>query len=491
MVTSRRPSLSESSTVRNWPIEKLNAMSQRNLADELTNLRAALGSEPNDVADILLAISEIEPQDFHAKNIGSFFYSTWKEIAAMHNGHPHVRPASISPVSIKSATQVAATTSNSSRHLCTALDYLYLWAEVHEYLHKHHLQPLRYTEILGEKDHVLALERRLQTCRSNLSTEYGLFQLQGLLRGLSDREEAAHLFRLAQSDHPTFADSQLLDIFVGTYLSNSDIAAKVDEIAVRRTDLLASFEILAGDLPTQEGSTVLLFSCDISFFGIFFPYWASVAMYLREHGIHLHFVLVGRKSEVSRSLENGLKLAMSMARLRGLAQSVVSECLSFSQLEPPSYVGELRTLYACARFLVARALASTTAARMLIVDIDTEVNSDPRASLREIDKLSPTQLPIVAVRGLHALIPAYRLPAYRIVLPVSDHASTFLLDIEDYIYAALPRDPSWLLDQNALDYATGRMVSRHGSASLVEVNGHLSVFQQRPIGRMYKLMRNN
>jgi hypothetical protein len=95
-------------------------------------------------------------------------------------------------------------------------------------------------------------------------------------------------------------------------------------------------------------------------------------------------------------------------------------------------------------------------------------------------------MPVVVHRGLLTLIPAYRFPAYRVVLPHRTVVADVLVDVEDYIYAAMSRSPSWLLDQNALDYAAIRMVARHGSASLVAVNQYLSPFQQRPIGRMVK-----
>lgn len=459
-----------------------------NLVDELENLRTALASQPLDaerIERIIETISAIDTEYFPPNSFGSFFYSTWKQIAAAHRNS---KPYFIEPSILRAATHLAAEVSNAPYDLRTALDYLFLWTEVGQYLREHKLEPLRYVDLLANDHHVSALEERLATCRPELSTDYGYFMLQGLLCSISNREDAAHAFRQARSDNPEFAEKQLLDVFLGTYLSDSLVVAKASKISARRSELQSGFEFLVGQLPTDDESTVLLFSCDPAYFGLFFQYWASASVFLREQGIHMHFVLVGNHSDVSTSLRHGLELVTSIARLRGLTSRALLGGLSFSALAVPADVGELRTLYACARFLVARDLLDKTPAQMLVVDIDTEVHSDPRVELQELAKIASTQVPLVAQRGLLTLIPAYRFPAYRIVLPLRSIAADALVDVENYIYAALSRSPSWLLDQSALDYAVGRLASRHGVSLLAEVNHHLAPFQQRPIGRMFKDM---
>ena len=439
-----------------------------------------------DVGTLLAALADKESGDDHLKSSAAFLYAVWLQIDSAHSKDALRQSSALDTSTIRAAAQQAAGTLVDSRNLRTSLDYLLLWAEVRQYLKDHEFRRLRYSELLSDTRHRAALESRLRDSRSNLSTDYGFFMLQGMLTSLFDREEAARLFRRAEAENPAFITSQAIDRFVPTYLSDSDITAEAGSIADRRTRLMESFELLEGHLPKDKADTLLLFSCDPAFFAVFFPYWASTAMYLREQNVHLHFGLVGGHDEVSATVERGLSLAADTARLRGFSPSSASDNLSFSRVAALGDVAELRTLYASARFLIARELIKNSASRILILDVDMEIESDPRDPLRGATEIDPIRLPVVVASGLLTLVPAYRLPACKVLLPRDDIGQSILLDVENYTYAALPRANSWLLDQNALDYASGRLTDRHGPDILIDASHYVGPFRQRSIGRMYK-----
>jgi hypothetical protein len=446
------------------------------------------GRSNHDVTRLLGPTADGKNDDERLRDATSFFYAAWQQIAGAHR-RDDIRQSSSLDVEAIRVAQRAAVGAGSPRSLRTALDYLLLWAEVRQHLKDRQAGILKYSALLTRPNSMSELDARLQSCRSDLSTDYGFLMLQGLSRSLTDRNGAAASFRDAEAENAQFALNQPVDRFISTYMSDSEIEARVGEISVRRNTFMGSFELLHGVLPTDNRGAVLLFSCDPVFFSVFFPYWASAATYLREQGVHLHFILVGDRPKATTALEHGLDVISSVGRLRGFPSSSSFDNLSFSNVATMEDVAELRTLHACARFLVARELARRCPAPMLILDIDMEVNSDPEDGLRAVHEIPPGGLPVVVEPGLLTLVPGYRLPACKLLLPSDGHdglVESFMTDVENYIYAGLPRTSSWLLDQTALDYATCRFVAAHGPNSLIEAGHCVSSFWQRPIGRLYK-----
>jgi hypothetical protein len=309
--------------------------------------------------------------------------------------------------------------------------------------------------------------------------------LEAMLASLRDRDAAAGLFQAAKADNPDFVSAQLLDQSIETYFTAERVRERSTEIATRRSEFVARFELLEGTLPRAAKSTLLLFSCDPAFFAAFFPYWASLAEYLSERHVYLHFLLVGNRSEAATAVERALAVTNGIARLRGFRSSNSPSSLSFSTV-PSAKAPNPKTFFACARYLAASKILADTGGQILILDIDMALREDPTESLRVLREVRDIGLPVVMVRGPTALIPARRYLAGRVFLPSRSIGEQAMHDIEEYIYAGLFDEQSWTLDQNALTYAAERVIAAQGPCGVTDVNRYVGAFRQEPIRLLYR-----
>ncbi len=411
-------------------------------------------------------------------DVSHFFYQVWDLM--------HRAPGSVNATTLRAVAQRSASIEEVSHHVRTALDYLLLWAEVDRYFAEHQLRSANYSEVRASHEHIRAVHTILKSCNSGLSTRYGSVMLEAMLTSMVDRNSAAGLFSAAREENPQFASAQLLDEFTATYFSAEEVAANARQIAARRAEFMEHFVLLEEPLLGDKASTVLLFSCDPVFFAAFFPYWASTAEYLRTQDISLHFTLVGDYSETVTSVEHGLAVATAVSRLRGFDPAALSDALSFSTVEVPEWVGNPTTVYACARYLLARELAGHVGSRVFVLDIDMVMRDDPAESLRRLGEIPDGHLPVVMTKGLAMLVPARRHLAGRVFLPNGEMGDRSLQHVEDYIYAGLSRSASWTLDQNALTYASEQIVATNGPESITDIAHHIRSFAQDPVRQLYR-----
>lgn len=365
-----------------------------------------------------------------------------------------------------------------SWHVRTALDYSWLWGEAGRYFDRNELMRVRYHSLFQDGEHIAGLGGSLEACKPNLSTHYGMLMFEGMLASTQDRAAAAELFRAARADNPEFAVASYLDSFTATYLTSEEIAAESALVADRRAALSRSFELVGAPLQAGDRGLHLLFSFDPTFFAIYFPYWASVAGYLAERDVGLHFAIAGEEREVMDTIEDGRALAESVWRLRGLDRALLPASLSFSRVTVPDYVNEPVTFYACARYLLAREICTRLGAPMLILDMDMTMVLDPVDFLRELSSASSDRLAIVKASGLESLIPARRSRAGTFLLRPGEVADRAMHHLEDYIFAGLSRPTSWTLDQIALAYAVERVTAEFGSEIFLDIESLRRPFTQ-------------
>lgn len=447
----------------------------------MSDLLEALTVE--DSAAIPSAVLEFGVEDDEdpalVRHLGRFVFTLWGSLGR--------EPREAMVVKLGELSRRAASMEGASRHVRTALDYLFLWSEADRYFHRHRLGEVGYREIAASDDHVAALSELIEGCNSGLSTQYGASMLKGMLVSIRDRSAAADLFRAARAENPEFATAAYLDHFGATYLEGGAIREQIGEIRDRRAALLDDFELLAAPAPANEASTLLLFSCDPTFFAVYFPYWASIAEYLRGDGVSLHFILTGDTAEAAEAIKRGEELLGKVSRLRRLDPALLTGEVSFSRVPLPGYVEEERTFHACARYLVARRLATGFAGRVVILDMDMAMWQDPLAFLDHLATAGRDRLAVAVSRGLPSLIPARRYMANTFPLPPGEIGDRAMQHIEDYMYAALSAPTSWTLDQNALDYAVGQIVASHGSDALLNLNALQRPFTQVPANKFYEV----
>lgn len=355
-----------------------------------------------------------------------------------------------------------------AEHLRSALDYLFLWAEAIRYSKAADLAG-PYHEVFTNGDHVAAIGRRVDAMGDELSTEYGALMFRALLASTSDRDTAAGLFHAANAANPEFAKATLLDQFASTYFSTTELSARADEVDERRRALLSEFRLLSEPKQGDDGSTLLLFSCDPVYFAIYLPYWISLCQYMLDLDINLHFVLVCEQQEASEILDRGEQVIESTAHLRGGDLGLLSKHLSFSHVETPGYVKDRTTFYACARYLVAMNLDRRFKGRVVILDIDMTVRSDPAMFLQRLREVSDLRLPMTIASGLQSLIPARRYMAGTFPVPKGELGERVMSSLESYIYAGLSSEVSGTLDQNALAYVAEGMIGEYGHDALIAV----------------------
>jgi len=355
-----------------------------------------------------------------------------------------------------------------AEHLRSALDYLLLWAEAIRYSKAKDLAG-PYHEVFTNGNHVAAIGRRIDAIGGELSTEYGALMFRALLASTSDRNAAASLFQAANAASPEFAKATLLDQFASTYFSTSELSTRADEVDERRRSLLGEFQLMSEPKQGDGEGTLFLFSCDPVYFAIYLPYWISLSQYLLDLDVSLHFVLVCEQREAAEILDRGRKVIESTTHLRGGDLDLLGEHLSFSQVEVPGYVKDRTTFYACARYLVARNLDRQFKGRVVILDIDMTVRSDPGVFLQRLREVSDLRLPIVIAGGLESLIPTRRYMAGTFPVPKGELGERVMQSLETYIYAGLSSAVSGTLDQNALAYVAEGMIREYGPDALIAV----------------------
>lgn len=357
-----------------------------------------------------------------------------------------------------------------SWHVRTALDYLAAWSEVRRVVVEKNLAPIQFQKDLASSGSLLDLNEQMSRLVPRLGTRYGAGMVRAIVTSINDRASAADLFRAAWMENPEFAKASLIDWHAATYFSQESIRRSTATVEERRTRMAEDVELASSPSSGGGGKTLLLFSCDLTYFRVHFPYWISAIQYLSQHGIEAHFILVGNREAVGDAIKECAEVISLTATLRGTSPLAATEHVSFSRVSTPGYVTDPKTFFACARFLLARQLGRNFEGQMLILDSDMMLREDPRLFLRRLHDLSESRLPLVIAGGLSSLIPAHRYPAVTFPIPRREWGDQIMHDIEDYIYAGLDCSVSWTLDQNAITYAVERLVASQGADLLFRIH---------------------
>ncbi|MBV9862170.1 MAG: hypothetical protein JO267_08470 [Alphaproteobacteria bacterium] len=306
----------------------------------------------------------------------------------------------------------------------------------------------------GEAEALLAELRDGPNYRADLvSTRV----IEGKIASLYDRDRARGLFDAAVAGDPEFFAGVQHDEGLATYFAKAALAAAAPRLAARRDQVLGSWRRLS-PLPEpgqrHPDELAFLYSCDANFFRIYFPYWLSVAEYLKSLHYGFHFVLVGEPGKCVRLVELAEVVRRRLARFRDYDPEAYADNISYSVTPTPDFCARPDAYVACARFLLARSLSQSLAARLVIQDIDLVFREDPS---RYFASFSAAKFGVWYASGVEGLDPWRRAVPTGFVIPDAPAARDCLVELEDYILVGLDHVKSRGLERNALLWWFERM----------------------------------
>ncbi|MDQ0677986.1 hypothetical protein QFZ30_001368 [Arthrobacter pascens] len=261
-----------------------------------------------------------------------------------------------------------------------------------------------------------------------------------LLRGqvlsvIEDRASALKEFRTALSSGPELIKSLYLDMGAFTYgFPEPSADGKKVDICWHGGDA------------SEDARVTILYSANVEFLR---RYLARIIFYAAtEPKLQLHFHVVAPEREALDFIREAKELART---IHGFShRSSKLPALSWSSSSLPAGVGNPITYYACARYLVARQVMDKFGTDVWIQDVDLypiSPISDSYSELAEFDVV------VAASTGINMLAPWRRYIANNVFFARSDKGRQFAASAADYIWAFLDQPNSWMLDQNALDWA--------------------------------------
>jgi len=285
----------------------------------------------------------------------------------------------------------------------------------------------------------------------------------GKLHGLRDRAEARRMFVRSKPGLDAYIGVFMGELGARTYLDRSALERNEVLIAERRASLADSW-CRYGQICPADTRFLVLMSCDRRFFEIYFPYWLSVAEYLRPFGFAFHFIVTEPPKNASRLVNDAVGLRSALGRFRGYPTSGFSRNISFSSVGAPVWCPRPRTFSACARFLYAREVMEQVELPVFVQDMDFHLARDPRPWF---GSLPTDKICLTSSRVAISIDPWQKFRGGAYGFPVLAEALTAATWLEDYLLYGLGEEHSWFLDQNALGFLYERVEGEGLAANLL------------------------
>ncbi|MBG6218713.1 hypothetical protein IWX75_003200 [Arthrobacter sp. CAN_A6] len=199
-------------------------------------------------------------------------------------------------------------------------------------------------------------------------------------------------------------------------------------------------------------------------------YLARILFYaLAQPQLHFHFHLIATESESTEFITEAETLLVELHRFSGRNPSLPR--ISWSSSDLPAYAGNPVTYFACARYLVAEQVMDRFDRPVWIQDVDLY----PTASiLTAKSRLSEFDVALPGSGGVSTLAPWRRYIANNVFLADSEGGRLFARAAAQYIRGFLPETDSWMLDQNALDWAVEQVSSDAVIGDMRQLDIHLT-----------------
>lgn len=284
-----------------------------------------------------------------------------------------------------------------------------------------------------------ALKSDLRHLLATSSAFNGSSTTSSLLRGqvlsvIESRNAARREFQSALSANRHLVKSLYLDMGSFTYGSSKSGFAQAATITWHGADY------------APKAEATILYSANTDFLRRFL---ARILFYaIAEPELHLHFHLVATEKEALAFIGEAEELLSTIHAFSGRASTPPR--LSWSSSEVPAGVGNPITYFACARYLVAEAVMDKFGTDIWVQDVDlypTAPISQAHTSMTGFDAV------VAASSGIDMLAPWRRYIANSVYISRSENGRTFASNAAAYISSFLHEPDSWMLDQNALDWA--------------------------------------
>ena len=328
------------------------------------------------------------------------------------------------------------------------LAYLQTANQIAERMVSRGLHKVNAPDIAGSADDLKAL---IEAAMQRHPEARSLNILLGGVVSLTDREAARDLFRRATRGGRNAMATSIFDEGAHTYMNRVEVEAGSDRIVI--DGLPAAIRAALNDRPAAYAApeVELLFSVDVGFLEIYGPNWFSLAPYLMGEGQGLVMGVIGEPDRVAAVIAESREMIVRLARFHRLPDPEgYARAFAFVPITPPAGVGELKTLYACSRYLMAAPLLEASGRPVLLLDADYSVRDPIQPYIKVLKSGRVGVSPSV---GLGALWPWRRHMAGIGWFTPTEDARRFLGHVSDYVGAGLALSPSWTLDQNALTYA--------------------------------------
>lgn len=263
--------------------------------------------------------------------------------------------------------------------------------------------------------------------------------LKGQAESLFSRTAAGQTFdAVRNSPHSGLMQYFYWDAGVLSYFNDDQIAG----IPIDDGDL--TLEYTWSREASSPADSTFLISVDASFFRIYGPMILFNAQQVPD--IDVVVLICGERQEVNELVGAARRY---MTRLSEFNAQPFPENVTFRAVRVPKWVNDVKTFYACARFLALPDVLRHYN-RVYAIDADLLMRSDPAAFFKATAQLV---LSVPKNTGTISAVPWRRYMAGNFVANRNLLKSPALNQLLHYIGAGLRQKYVWTLDQNALAYA--------------------------------------
>lgn len=287
----------------------------------------------------------------------------------------------------------------------------------------------------------LTVAQQLESSKPGQGTVEGLawHVLIGQVQSIYSRREASKTFEIVR----THASSGLVKDFFRdtgalTYYGHPDVEE-------RRRALPSLTEITSQTFGPGPGSAqAILVSVDPNFFRIYAPMMLHNAQQIPS--VDFIIVLCAQPGEVEQLRVDTKKF---LSGLTALNRQEAPQNVRTIVVETPAWVQNVRTFYACARFLALPEVLDEYDS-VYATDADMFLTKDPRPFLKKVASIS---FGVTRTEGTLGVPPWRLYMAGSMAVNRKYQTSAIRGRLENYLSVGLTEKESWMLDQNALTYA--------------------------------------
>lgn len=346
-------------------------------------------------------------------------------------------------------------------NICLYLKYM---IEIKEIFRKHNVK-CSYFDFLKNK-----LENdEIIKCIKNLIDEYQLLKnklpfASNLIIGklydlLADRKNAARCFKQAIDFDKDYLRYIINENTIYTYIDDIDTFPVLEN------------KINMFELPEPNKKVTIVFSVDEKFFRAYISNILNISTVLKEINFHIH--IIGNYASTKQLIYEALDIYENINKI----VKNKSQKPTFSTEEIPSYVNDKRTFYACSRYINAQYFMNLFNTDIFIMDIDAIFYKLPFEYFKEClehDVCLPIRTDPLWTCGRRVL-------AGLVYFKNNEKSREFLNMTKNYMLSCfkIPYD-LWVLDQNALEYAT---VSNIINQLNIDVCNSNTMLEKRPVGQ--------